>query len=81
MPTNCQRQLPTAARYGLEVEYLSDGDFKRGLEQYLARSGVQVILLGTRRWGPAWLAGCPLAERLCAAFAELLTARPLVTVC
>mmetsp|Transcript_21225 Transcript_21225/g.53960 ORF Transcript_21225/g.53960 Transcript_21225/m.53960 type:complete len:533 (-) Transcript_21225:676-2274(-) len=40
------------ARYGLSVAYLDDKDFKGGLVAYLARTGAQAILLGTRRDDP-----------------------------
>lgn len=32
----------TRARYSLHTEFLGSGDFKRGLADYLARTGVQV---------------------------------------
>lgn len=36
-------------RYGLQVDYLTEPDFKKGLVSYLQRTGVQAIVLGTRR--------------------------------
>ncbi|PNW74277.1 hypothetical protein CHLRE_13g592500v5 [Chlamydomonas reinhardtii] len=38
--------------YGLDVEYLSEQDFKKGLCEYLERTGVMAIVLGTRRGDP-----------------------------
>ncbi|EFJ40692.1 hypothetical protein VOLCADRAFT_99481 [Volvox carteri f. nagariensis] len=38
--------------YGLCVEYLRLSDFKRGLCEYLDRTGVMAIVLGTRRGDP-----------------------------
>ncbi|PNH11162.1 putative FAD synthase [Tetrabaena socialis] len=39
-------------QYGLQVEYLAEQDFKRGLCDYLSRTGVMAIVLGTRRGDP-----------------------------
>lgn len=36
-------------RYGLNVHYLKNPDFKAGLEEYLAEAGTAAIVLGTRR--------------------------------
>lgn len=41
--------LSCVCRYGLQVEYLADPDFKKGLVEYLERTKVQAILLGTRK--------------------------------
>ncbi|KAG2443340.1 hypothetical protein HYH02_009404 [Chlamydomonas schloesseri] len=38
--------------YGLAVQYLSEQDFKKGLCEYLERTGVMAIVLGTRRGDP-----------------------------
>ncbi|KAG2492852.1 hypothetical protein HYH03_009006 [Edaphochlamys debaryana] len=40
------------AQYGLGVDYLTDPDFKTGLCDYLTRTGVMSIVLGTRRGDP-----------------------------
>ncbi len=36
-------------RYDLNVEWLDSREFKAGLEAYLKRTGVQAIILGTRK--------------------------------
>jgi hypothetical protein len=38
-------------RYNLEVDYITDPDFKKGLEGYIASTGIAAIVLGTRRYG------------------------------
>ncbi len=46
-------------RYGLKVEYLTNPDFKQGLEDFISSTGVAAIVLGTRRcvvWMGAWWA-------------------------
>lgn len=37
-------------RYGLNVHYLKNPDFKAGLEDYLEEARTAAIVLGTRRW-------------------------------
>mmetsp|Transcript_42391 Transcript_42391/g.127081 ORF Transcript_42391/g.127081 Transcript_42391/m.127081 type:complete len:130 (-) Transcript_42391:225-614(-) len=39
----------TDERYGLGITYLTDSDFKRGLDTFISDTGTQAILLGTRR--------------------------------
>jgi len=42
----------TDERYGLGITYLTDSDFKRGLDTFISDTGTQAILLGTRRGDP-----------------------------
>ena len=42
----------TDRRYQLQLEYLTNPDFKRGLQEYMDRTGALAMVLGTRRGDP-----------------------------
>jgi hypothetical protein len=64
-------------RHGLSVEYIHDRDFKLGLEKYIAATGVQAIILGTRRCVVKRWRMPPVAPPYCPAPLTLWTAVPL----
>jgi hypothetical protein len=45
-------------RYGLQMTYITNPDFKAGLIGYLRDTGVAATLLGTRRYLAAAAAAC-----------------------